>query len=62
MKPLRLQPHEIDDAVVFLEALRDLANPLPSFLYDRYLAPAIHDLEQEVWKYERALEVATELV
>lgn len=55
-RPLRLQPHEIDEARRLLDDLRGLANPRPSFLYDRYLAPAIHDLESEIWEYERVHE------
>lgn len=51
-RPLRLQEHEIAEARRLLGALRELANPLPSFLYDRYLAEAIDDLEHEVHEYE----------
>ena len=53
-RPLRLQDHEIADARRLLAALRDLSNPLPSFLYDRYLAPAIEELERALFDYEIA--------
>jgi len=51
-RPLRLQAHEIGEARRLLADLRNLANPRPSFLYDRYLAPAIDDLDREVHAYE----------
>lgn len=57
-RPLRLQEHEIAEARRLLAALRKLANPLPSFLYDRYLGDEIADLEHEVHEYEQLRERA----
>lgn len=54
-RPLRLQDHEIDEARRLLADLRGLANPRPAFLYDRYLAGAIEDLDFAIRDYERRL-------
>lgn len=44
--------HQMADAVRLLNGLRDLANPLNSDIYDRYLAPAITKLEDALFEYE----------
>ena len=51
---LRLQAHELVEARRVRDLLREIANPMASFLYDRYIGPAIDDLDTEITAFEQA--------